>query len=194
MPCPPPGVGRVTGPRESPCSAWSAGPTVAGRGRLGISSGGLNRVPLSFGTVPVWRGPVVPGSMSACSGPVGLLGSGVSLSPWAPDVLPGARGLRGLVPAEPVVWFYPAARRAAARLCRSPSLVNVSTPGPDSCPSRGRLRAGPGVCRSLTLAELGVRDWSGWCCRLEGCRVRAALASTGSRVSGPWSRPRILAR
>jgi hypothetical protein len=77
----PDSAGRLTGPRESPCSAWSAGPAVAGRGRLGIFGGGLNRVLLPFGTVPVWRGPVVPGSMSACSGPVGLLGSGVSLSP-----------------------------------------------------------------------------------------------------------------
>ena len=59
----------------------------------------------------------------------------------------------------------------------------LSTPGLGGCPSRGRLRAGPGVCRSLTLAELGACDWRGWCCRQQG-RLQSPCSACLHRVAG----------
>jgi hypothetical protein len=141
---------------------------VAGRGWLGISSGRLNQSPLPLAPCPFWCGLGAPGPMSACSGPVGLLGVWRQSESLGPGCAPCAHCLRGLVPAEPIVRSYPAVCWAAAWLVQGPGLVQVSTPGPGSCSSRGRLRAGPGVCRGLALAELGVCGWRGLCCRQHG--------------------------
>ncbi len=95
-------AGRVTGPRKSPCSAWSAGPGSGGPG----SAEDLQRWSES-GTVSPF-GPCPSGAARSSripcprvAGQRGLPGSGVSLSPWAPDELPGTRGLRGRVVADP---------------------------------------------------------------------------------------------
>jgi hypothetical protein len=70
--------------------------------------------------------------------------------------------------------------RRATRMCRGSSSVLVSTPGPVRCPSRGRHRASPGVCRGLTLA---VPGWL-WLSRAEH------RGSVSQLARGPVSRVR----
>jgi hypothetical protein len=68
---PAPGVGRGTGPRESPCSAWSAGPRSGGPGSAEDLQRWNESDTVFPGTVLVRRDPVHPGSGFACSGPAG---------------------------------------------------------------------------------------------------------------------------
>ena len=166
---------RVTGPRESECSAGARrGPAVAGpRWAEGlIRQEGL--------------GPFVPAGGFVRSRAVALsesLGRGRVRAAR----VPAGAWLR-LVRAGRATW-------PAGWPCgRSSWLVMVSAPGPVwvTGPRDGSYRARPYrglVAQGQWSTESRVPPLATW-----DRGVRAARASTGSRVAGPWGRARILVR
>jgi hypothetical protein len=151
--------------RPGSCGPWSAGDLQWWN----------ESVTAFFGTVPGWRGLIVPGPMCACSGPVDLLRFGslrvlgprvgslrtLHVGPAAgwPDclVLPGSLPGRRLARAGVLVWC-----------CPRPA------PGPGSCPSRGRI----GRAQTSTAAW----RWRSWV-----SAVRAADASGRMGLLSPCS-------